>query len=659
MSFDISEQLNAEEALWGRASIFSAIATQATDGIVLIDTETLCFAEFNDAACDRLGYSRAEFQRLTLVDIQPGSLEFAALQKAVQDAARNGGIDFKHRHRCKDGALRSVLLSNRRVDIQGRKYLAAIWHDITEQERVEQELMNYRRHLESLVDERTAQLAARNAEVEDLYNRAPCGYHSLDRNGMFVAINDTELGMLGYSREEVENRLNIRQLMTQDSQALFERCFLAFAETGKMRDLEFDFVRKDGTVLPVRISADLVCNAAGEFLYSRGVLIDNSVRKRTEAALQGSERKYRFLFETMTQGVFLQRADGSLADVNPAALQLFGLSREAFLGRDSLSPAWDVIREDGTPLAGPDHPSMVTLRSGEPVHDFMVGVFNPYLKRYVWLVVNAYPEFLPGNAHPHQVFVTLHDVTERRQAEMALQGTRDELEQRVVERTAQLRRLAVEATLAEERERRAIARDLHDDLGQLLHVVKIKLEALGKLDSVDPVRLRELNDMVADSSLIVRSLTSQLSPPALETLGLGPALEWLAEEMERIYGLTVTVHNHGMSQQPSKAQAAILFRAVRELLINVVKHAQTEHAWIDLSTLAERLAICVADDGVGTAEWQEDAAEAQGFGLLSIRERIHFLGGTLEIRPRPGKGTRVTLEMPFELPDPSFSEATP
>ncbi len=148
---------------------------------------------------------------------------------------------------------------------------------------------------------------------------------------------------------------------------------------------------------------------------------DIAERKRSEVALRQSEADYRTLFDSMAQGAFRQRADGSLIDVNEAALQLFGLSREEFLGRSSLTPAWDVVDEASSPLPGDQHPSMKAIRTGRPVMRQVLGVANRRSGLRVWLEVNAIPEFQPGEPTPYRVMVTLHDLTERRRLETSLQ----------------------------------------------------------------------------------------------------------------------------------------------------------------------------------------------------------------------------------------------
>ncbi|QXE85192.1 GAF domain-containing protein [Geomonas nitrogeniifigens] len=121
--------------------------------------------------------------------------------------------------------------------------------------------------------------------------------------------------------------------------------------------------------------------------------------------------KYHALFDRMAQGAFFQSADGALTDVNPAALEMSGLTRDEFLGRTSMNPDWRVIAEDGSELPPELHPSMVALKSGRPVLDFVAGVFNPQKRHFCWFNLNAIPMFHPGESSPYQVFVTMHDIS--------------------------------------------------------------------------------------------------------------------------------------------------------------------------------------------------------------------------------------------------------
>jgi PAS domain S-box-containing protein len=149
--------------------------------------------------------------------------------------------------------------------------------------------------LESRVRERTAALDALNQELEDLYNNAPCGYHSVGKDGVFVRMNDTELKWLGYTREEVIGKMGPRDLHTPESLKLFLQRFEQFKQSGEARDVEYEFRRKDGSVLPVVLNATAVRDRDGNFVMSRSTIFDNTERKRAQQATRESEQEMRML----------------------------------------------------------------------------------------------------------------------------------------------------------------------------------------------------------------------------------------------------------------------------------------------------------------------------------------------------------------------------
>ncbi len=181
----------------------------------------------------------------------------------------------------------------------------------------------------------------------------------------------------------------------------------------------------DGT--PIWIEGDYTClyDSQGRITGHFGVQREITDEKRAKEVLRENEAKYRTLFESMAQGAFYQRADGVLVDCNPAVLEMFGLTRDQFLGSTSMDPRWKAIHEDGSDFSGEQHPSMEALRTGEPVRSVVAGVFNPGKEEYVWLSINAIPQFKPGQDKPYQVFVTLHDITERKKAEEKIRQTKE------------------------------------------------------------------------------------------------------------------------------------------------------------------------------------------------------------------------------------------
>lgn len=229
--------------------------------------------------------------------------------------------------------------------------------------------------------------------------------------------------------------------------------------------------------------------------------------------------------------------------------------------------------------------------------------------------------------------------------------------QRVADSQEKLRQMAFDATLTEERERRRLAADLHDRIGQALAVAQLKLKAVRETPSAQPA-IDEVLALLSQSSGDMRSLVFDLSPPILYDLGLRHALSWLAEDLGKRWGLQIEVHDDGNDDPLSDATAAIAFRAVRELLTNVLKHAQTPAAEISLQRQAGQLEVSVQDRGVGFNLATLDASRsAPGFGLFSVREQINRLGGSVEVTSALGQGTRVTLRLPLQAAPSAADEA--
>jgi len=156
-----------------------------------------------------------------------------------------------------------------------------------------------------------------------------------------------------------------------------------------------------------------------------GIGRDITVRIRAEKALQESEEKYRLLFETMSQGVVYQNAEGRIISSNSAAERILGLSLDQMMGRTLMDPCWQAIREDGSEFHGETHPSMVALRTRKEVKNVVMGVFNHRTDAYHWININAVPHFNPGQDAPYQVYTTLDDITDRRGTEEALKRSEE------------------------------------------------------------------------------------------------------------------------------------------------------------------------------------------------------------------------------------------
>lgn len=268
---------------------------------------------------------------------------------------------------------------------------------------------------------------------------------------------------------------------------------------------------------------------------------------------------------------------------------------------------------------------------------------------------------------------------QHRQADEALFQARAALEQQVEERTAdlekantvlreqveeqkqaaqqirkyqeQLKRLTLELSLAEDRERREIACDLHDHIGQALAFVKIKVSQFqgnavfcGFEDTVSEI-IALLNQTIA----YTRNLTLQISPPVLYEFGLTAAIDWLAEQFQQEHGLTVQVDHCRFQGAVPNEKAIVLFKSVKELLTNAARHSKANAVKIVVSDDDHRIRISVIDNGQGfdATRMHERMTEQGRFGLFSVRERMHMLGGDMTIISTPERGTEVKLTAPL------------
>ena len=251
--------------------------------------------------------------------------------------------------------------------------------------------------------------------------------------------------------------------------------------------------------------------------------------------------------------------------------------------------------------------------------------------------------------------ILLGEIIKRKRAEEALEDLTKNLEDRITERTQQLRAMATELNLAEQQERKRLASELHDHLQHLLVLGKIKIGQGKRYAPPVPLlmeAMQQVDEVLSDALRYTRTLVAELSPSVLRDLGLPAALKWLGEYMQKL-SLTVTVTLPEQLQLTlPEDQAMLLFQSVRELLINASKYAGTGAAAVTLDYRDDQLRISVRDEGVGfdvttAAAGTEPGGSSSKFGLFSIRERMQALGGSFEIESVPGQGVTATLTLPL------------
>lgn len=396
-------------------------------------------------------------------------------------------------------------------------------------------------------------------------------------------------------------------------------------------------------------------------------------RQRTEDALRQSEQRLAVAVEASGGGVYEHSVPlGDDLYHSARWAEILGYRREELPSGQAFLP-WLLERVHPDDLEGQQQAFDDFVANRTKTYDMEVRVRH---KDGHWLWVRSFARALERDekGRVRRLAGLMFDIEKRKRADAErerllkmlnlerarLQTLTESLEERVALRTQQLqlrteqlRATASSLTVAEQRERERISRILHDDLQQLLYAAQMQatlIESDLAQGAGERVRdaLGELERLHHRALEVTRSLTVELSPPVLEGEGLAQALEWLQRHMEHVYGLQVTLAAEEDIEVQSSDARELVFQMVRELLFNVVKHAGVTRARVAVRAQDDRCLIEVSDEGQGfdVAALEEANLGAIGLGLRSMRERLSFFEGTLEVETAPGSGTQVTIAVP-------------
>jgi PAS domain S-box-containing protein len=390
-------------------------------------------------------------------------------------------------------------------------------------------------------------------------------------------------------------------------------------------------LRADGTEFPLAVTIARA-NGTGPFAAGRfftAFLCDLSVENELRSKFEAMWQRFQAIFELSPNAVWI--ADGErIVFANRACEALFAApSRESLIGRS----IYTLLRPES-------HDAMRREIGRAFVPGSRVPLLNERIERFDGKVRDVEIALAPLPDHGQTTLqMVISDITQRKHEALELARSRHAL-----------RGLSERLVEAREDERRRIARELHDDLGQRLTALKMELASLRPAAGAKRggERIDAMLEMLDETVASVRRISADLRPLMLDDLGLNAAIEWLARDAERRIGVEVTV-SLGDADPPLPDRAAIaLYRMVQEALTNVARHARATAVRIAIRQVADTLVLTVHDNGVGFAE--PGTHKEGSFGLLGIRERAYMLGGDMQVDTPPEGGGRVTVRLPLARP---------
>ena len=682
-------------------AVYKTIISTAMDGFCLVDSQGK-FLDMNDAYCHMMGYSRDELLNMKISDVEAKeSLQETA--QHIQKVKEVGWDRFETRNRRKDGKTIPVEISVNYMEAGGGRFFIFL-RDITGRLRVQEAMLSALQESRKRQEEVAALLEGSKAVLEhhefkeaarSIFNSckkstgATAGYVALlnkdgtenevlflDSGGLPCTVDaDLAMPIRGLRAEAYGNR---RTTYHND-----------FSRSAWMEFMPPGHVHLDNVLFaPLIIEGKAVgilgiANKPGGFNEDDARLASGFgelaaialLNSRRLESLEHSEERFRSVAQSASDAIISANSSGNIIFWNRAAENMFGYSAEEALGRPLsliIPERFHRAHQDGIRRVAATGKSTIAGKMVECAGVRKDGSeFLAELSVATWQTREG--AFFGG---------ICRDITERKRAEEALRRAHDELERRVDERTVELlganwqlqqeiqerknkeeelresesrlRLLSSQILTAQETERRRISRELHDELGQSLTVMKLRVSYIGKELQKNQAKLREecektlqyLNQVMEN----VRRLSRELSPSILEDLGLTSALRWLINnfiknnEMQLTFNITETDHLFSRDEQMG------IYRILQEVLTNIGKHAQAKNIKVLIEKDEDGILILVEDDGKGFDPRKaliKDAAE-RGWGLATMDERARMLGGSLDLWSQEGKGTQISLRIPRE-----------
>ena len=600
-----SERLEYELKVTGRLleereGYLRTILDSVQAGVMVVDRETHRIVHVNALASDLLGVQRQnvidQVCHGSVCPAQKGVCPVSDLGLTVQ----NDESEMVHATGRRIPVIKSVVA----VTINGRTCLLESFVDITDRKRAGEDLQRAHDQLEQKVQARTVELEQSRQRYRDLAELLPEAVFEVDTNGRLVYVNIQALPTFGYAKEELEGRPYDQVIAPQDRERLAVDAARLLNGQGRGGG-EYLGRRKDGSEVPIFIRAATM-KRQGVVYGFRGVVIDLTESKRTEEALRQSEEKYRRLFENSRDAIFIATPKGRILEGNEAFFDLLGYDRKDVGTLKTSDIIVDprqrrrFLKEFDETGSTKDFEMKIRRKDGSTA-DCLITASKTYSPEGIEIVSEG----------------IIRDITERKRLE----------------------REVLDISTAERLE---IGQDLHDNLGQHLTGIALKLKSmsqtLAKKSLPEAGEGERLTDLVNEAIGRVRDLARGLVFIDFEAGGICPAIRELVKRVRNITGVTCLVRFTPEEINVGLTTATELYRIAQEAVLNAVRHSEAEHVEIRLTQANGITTLRVQDDGIGMPPAHR---KREGLGLRLMKYRAQLINGSLEIRNGPSGGTTV------------------
>jgi PAS domain S-box-containing protein len=477
-----------------------------------------------------------------------------------------------------------------------------------------------------------------DARYRSLYHNTPAMLHSINRNGQIVSVSNYWSEMLGYSEQEVIGK-RLTDFFTEESKKYAEqKIFPEFFKSGYCTDIPYKILKKDGRVIDILLSAIGERDENGEIFRTLAVSIDVTERNRAVEALRLAKeelssyskdlerqvsirtREITNILKYTPDVVYVKDRDGRYVLVNSRFEELFGVSNEEVRGKTD----YEIVSKDVADEFRKNDLRVLQEEKSRQVEERVSHISEVHT--YLSVKFPVYDEAGAVNG----VCGISTDIT-------AVKKAQD-----------QLRRLSGRIMASQEKERTAIARELHDELGQVLTALRMDAvwmqERLKDSDTKIAERALTMCDLIDKTINDVRSIAIRLRPGVLDDLGLVDALEWLTSDFENRSGITCVFEYKDVPELDETVSTAA-YRICQEAITNVARYAEATRVSVILKTDKNILSLSVRDDGKGFDTSR--LAEFEGVGIAGMRERAMLAGGNLEVMSDKGAGCHVLFRVPI------------